>query len=49
MKYEAPAIVTLTLSEVESASMNAFLDSNCGGWFQPCCCQCQCQCQCQHQ
>ena len=48
MKYEAPAIFTITISEVESASINAFMDS-CGGWFQPSSCQCQCQCQCQHQ
>ena len=48
MTYTVPSVVTLVLSEVENASMNAFLDSEdcgCGG----CSCQCQCQCQCQGQ
>lgn len=46
MKYETPRVVTLAMSEVQNAQMNAFLsDSGCG-----CCsCQCQCQCQCQGQ
>jgi hypothetical protein len=52
MPYEKPTIITLTLAELENATMNAMLDlapldgdSREGG----CGCQCQCQCQCQHQ
>jgi hypothetical protein len=50
MLYEKPTIVTLTVAELENATMNAMLD------FDPmadgggdCGCQCQCQCQCQKQ
>jgi hypothetical protein len=51
MLYEKPTIVTLTVAELENATMNAMLnyepigdggDNRCG-------CQCQCQCQCQQQ
>jgi hypothetical protein len=46
MKYQKPRVISLTLSEVEKANVNAFaqvIEPGGGG------CQCQCQCQCQGQ
>ena len=49
--YEKPNVVTLTVDELEEATMSAFLQqqpeqpAEGGG----CACQCQCQCQCQGQ
>lgn len=47
MTYQKPRVVSLSLSELENASMNAFAQQEVeqvGGG-----CQCQCQCQCQAQ
>lgn len=52
MRYEKPNVVTLSVDELERATMDAFLhapidrDPGDGGG---CACQCQCQCQCQGQ
>lgn len=51
MLYEKPTIVTLTVAELENATMNAMLDvvPVGDGGDNRCGCQCQCQCQCQQQ
>jgi len=54
MTYEKPNVVTLTVDELENATMNAFLqhvpiDNGGGEGGGGCGCQCQCQCQCQLQ
>lgn len=49
MQYEKPMIVTLTVAELENATMSASLQDPIEGDGSGCGCQCQCQCQCQHQ
>lgn len=49
--YEKPNVVTLTVDELEEATMSAFLQHQ-EDQLRPgegCACQCQCQCQCQGQ
>jgi hypothetical protein len=45
MAYEKPTVVTLSLAELENATLQQPLEGGGGG----CECQCQCQCQCQTQ
>lgn len=49
MTYQRPRLVTLSLAELDNASMNAFLQLvvDPGGRLPGCQCQCQCQCQAQ--
>lgn len=51
--YEKPNVVTLTVDELEEATMSAFLQHQeqhaLPGEGGGCACQCQCQCQCQGQ
>lgn len=49
MAYHRPSVVTLTLGELQHASMNAFLQVQPVEGGGGCECQCQCQCQCQGQ
>jgi hypothetical protein len=52
MRYEKPNVVTLSVDELEQATMDAFLAApieNPGEGGGGCACQCQCQCQCQGQ
>lgn len=48
MSYEKPSVVTLTVAELENASLSATLQAPLDG-DAGCGCQCQCQCQCQTQ
>jgi len=49
MNYQKPRIVSLSLSELENASMNAFAQKQVDQPGDGGGCQCQCQCQCQAQ